>query len=307
MKRSNAYVALHFCGKRILAVELLHWRKTFEVTSLLERETDGSLFESLSSLSAGMPTSVDHLSEEIRSILKDGFFSATNISFCLDSRWVLTHTFPIEETLSEAERADQLQWELSNYIERESYDSYVTATARLDDLPEVNAILLLSASARRELISVLRIAAAKLGLSLAVVDVDHFGAEHALRWNHPELDQETAVLLGLKSDSVSMTLFRNGKPVRFRTTDTLNGKTIRGVLDDFLSRNSGRDSPRKKVYVYGENEKLPEFTMQSTADTVSIELLDPMRHLELPRKLRKLDRTTFHCYAPAVGIAMRRG
>jgi len=104
-----------------------------------------------------------------------------------------------------------------------------------------------------------------------------------------------------------MTLFRNGKPVRFRTTDTLNGKTIRGVLDDFLSRNSGRDSPRKKVYVYGENEKLPEFTMQSTADTVSIELLDPMRHLELPRKLRKLDRTTFHCYAPAVGIAMRRG
>lgn len=319
MKNKNKFAAYHFSQNRVTAVELAHSDNDFELTSLVERENDGSLFTLLSSPSASDSNHVDRLVKEIDSIQEEGDITASNISFCLDSQWVFTHSFPIEENLSEAEAADHLRWELSHYLEPAGYDDFITATARLDSLPQPGVSLVLSASVRRDLISLLRQVTSKLGLSLAVIDVDHFGAEHALRWNYPEIEQETVVLLGLKSEHLHVSLFRKGIPVRYRTAEILNSQTMRSILDEFFIQNGEGNSARKKVYLYGEKmesilealrmfrKELPGLFTDSETGNLNAELLDPLKRLKLPRRLRKMDRLSFHRFAPAVGIAMRKG
>lgn len=313
MKNTNKFAAYHFSQKRVTAVELVHSDNDFELTSLVERENDGSLSNLLSSPLRSDSNHVDRLVKEISSIQEEGDITAPNISFCLDSQWVITHTFPTEENLSEAESADHLRWELSHYLESGDYDDFITATARLDSLPHPGVSLVLSASVRRDLISLLCQVTSKLGLSLAVIDVDHFGAEHALRWNYPEIEQETVVLLALKSEHLHLTLFRKGIPVRYRTAEILNAKTMLSILDEFFIQNGEENSARKKVYLYGEKmetmlrKELPGLSINSETGNPTVELLDPMKRLKLSRRLCKMDRLSFHRFAPAVGIAMRKG
>jgi hypothetical protein len=305
MGRTNKFCAIQFCKTGIIAVEMAHRGGAFEIDSITEREGSQDYSEALFSKPNGDGHVEKALENDLRSIRKTGEINAPNISFCLDSRWIFIHSFPLDKGFSEAERSDHISWELSNYLTDSKLDDYVTATATLLEMPTLQASTILSASVKRELISLLRSVASRLKLEVIVIDVDHFGAEHTLRWNYPEIEHETVSLVGFKSDGIDVSIFQNGRPVSYRRRELRDGMLISRLLDPASGRTSDRQAQPKKCYIYGENENATTLLQSSQGDSPLVEVLDPVRHVSLPRQLRRLNRTTFHRYAPAIGLAMR--
>ena len=305
MKRSNKYSAIQFYGKRIVAVEMIHRETEFEMASIAEREGSVNCSEIFASLSNVDPALVGTLADELNSILEAGEIDAPNVSICLDSRWVFIHSFPLDESFSESERTNHIAWELSNYLAPSKYEDYITGTARLEELAVPGSSLILSASARRDLISLFRQVVSRLNLHLIVIDVDHFGAEHALRWNYPEIEQETIALFGIKPSRVEATLFENGRSVQYQWREAHDEELAQNFLQHFLAQSSNGKSSPKKVYVYGEQANPSILSMLEKANSPTVEFLDPTRRVILPRRLRRMEQSTFQRYAPAIGIAMR--
>jgi hypothetical protein len=303
--RTNKFCAIQFCKKGIIAVEMAHRGREFEIDSITEREGSENYSEALFSKLNGDGQVGKNLENDLRSIRKIGEIDAPNISFCLDSRWVFIHSFPLDKDFSEAERADHISWELSNYLTDSKLDEYVTATATLLEMPALGASTILSASARRELISLLRNVASRLNLEVVVIDVDHFGAEHALRLNYPEIEQEIISLVGLKSDGIDVSVFQNGRPVSYRWRELRDGIQFPMLLGQGSNGTLDGQAQAKKCYIYGENENASTLLQSGPGDRPLVEVLDPVRNVSLPRQLRRLNRTTFHRYAPAIGLAMR--
>jgi hypothetical protein len=303
MGRTNKFCAIQFCKTGIVAVEMAHRGGEFKIDSITEREGSENYSETLFSRPNRDGQVARDLENDLRLIRKIGEIDAPNISFCLDSRWVFIHSFPLDKDFSEAERADHISWELSNYLTQSKLDDYVTATATLLEMPALQASTILSASVKRKLISLLRDVASHLNLEVVVIDVDHFGAEHTLRWNYPEIEQETVSLAGIKSDGIDMSIFQNGRPVSYRWRESRDGMPIPSLLRQASGRTSdGQDQP-KKCYIYGENAST--IIQFGQSDRPLVEVLDPVRNVSLPRQLRRLTRATFHRYAPAIGLAMR--
>jgi Tfp pilus assembly PilM family ATPase len=305
MGQSNKFLAIQFAGKRLMAVETVHRGEELELTSLTEREGSEDYALLLASLSKEDLNLTKTLGDDLKSLRKHGDIDAPNISFCLDSRWVLIHSFPLEDNLSESERADQIDWELSNYLTVSTRGHYVTGNATLEQLPDRQASLVLTASVRRELVSVLRHVASRIGLQLSVIDVDHFGAEHALRWNYPEIQQDDVCLFGVKSGRLDASRFQNGKPVRYRWGGITSGYLSNPLLDQLLVARLNGEPVTMRAYVYGEDNEAPILPPLSERHTLKVELLNPLRRVSLPRRLRRLDPTSVHRYAPAIGLAMR--
>jgi Tfp pilus assembly PilM family ATPase len=305
MSRSNKFSAIQFSGKKMLAVETAHRGNEFELTSITERECSDDYSLLLASLSKEDANLTKTLEEDIKSIREHGDIDAPNISFCLDSRWVFIHSFPLDDNLSEPERADQIDWEFSNYLTASKREHYITGTATLEQLLDRHATLVLTASARRELVFLLRRVTSHLGLQLSVIDVDHFGAEHALRWNYPEIQQEEVCLFGVKSNRIDASRFQNGRPVQYRWGELASGYLSQPLLDQFLTAGSNGNPVAKKAYVYGEQDGAPTLPQLSERHALEVELLNPLRRVSLPHRLRRLDPASTHRYAPAIGLAMR--
>jgi hypothetical protein len=305
MGRTNKFCAVQFSKTGIIAVQMAHRGGEFEIDSITEREGSQDYSSALLSKSNGDGLVAKALENDLRSIRKTGEIDAPNISFCLDSRWVFIHSFPLDMDFSEAERTDQISWELSNYLTDSKLDDYVTATATLLEMPALRASTILSASVRREVVSLLRMVASRLNLEVVVIDVDHFGAEHTLRWNYPEIEQETVSLVGIKSDGLDESIFQNGRPVSYRWRESRDGMTFPSLPRQALDRMSESRVLPKKCYIYGENENASTLPQSGQGDRPIVKILDPVRNVSLPRQLRRLNRTTFHRYAPAIGLAMR--
>jgi hypothetical protein len=305
MGRSNKFSAIQFAGKKILAVEMVHHENEFELISL----TEGEASKDYSVLLTSVPKEDAHLTktlqDDIKSIRKHDDIDAPNISFCLDSRWAFIHSFPLDDKLSESERADQIDWEFSNYLTSPSREHYVTGIATLEQLPDRQASFILAACARRELVALLHNAASHIGLHLSVIDVDHFGAEHTLRWNYPEIQQEDVFLFGVKSNRLDASRLQNGRPVRYRYGRITSGYVSHPLLDQFLMTGSNGKPAATRAYVYGEQDGTPTLPQLSRGNAPSVELLNPLRRVSLPRRLRRLDAASTHRYAPAIGLAMR--
>ena len=305
MGRLDKFSSIQFYGQKIVAVELIHRGDRFEMTSITEREGSEDYSEIFASMSTVERSLVSSLADDFTSIRKTGGIDAPNVSICLDSRWVFIHSFPLDESFSESERTNHIAWELSNYLAPSKYEDYITGTARLEELAVPGTSLILSASARRDLISLFRQVVSRLNLHLAVIDVDHFGAEHALRWNYPEIEQETIALFGIKPSRVEATLFENGRSVQYQWREAHDEELAQNFLQHFLAQSSNGKSSPKKVYVYGEQANPSILSMLEKANSPTVEFLDPTRRVILPRRLRRMEQSTFQRYAPAIGIAMR--
>ena len=307
MSREKKFLGIQFIKQKIVAVEILHLENEFELTSFVEREASLDYIESFSALPNDTSGLKEKLVQDLRSIRKDGGIDAPNISFCLNSRCVFIHSFPQDETFSKPERENHIAWELSNYLAPSKYEDYVTAIAKLDDLPTLGTVLMLSASARRELVSLLKEIASQLDLNLVVIDVDHFGAEHALKWNYSEIENETVALLGFNGQRVEASVLRNGKSIQYYWGEVREvGASPNIFRQIFPQSNNGKEVP-KKFFVYGDSEEPIGQALLKRLDSPEREILNPLRRLDIPRRVRRMDLTGLHQYAPVIGLAMREG
>jgi hypothetical protein len=304
MSKTRTYSAVQFSGYRIAAVQVAHSNGEFELTSLYEEEGSINYSEAFSTPPSPPDVFIQTLEQDMRLLRKRADIDAENLSVSLSSSFVFLHAFPLDESLSPDDRSEQLRWELSNYLEPAGAENYITGTARLAEPPVSGISLILSATVKKELVTLFRQVCSRLGLSLTVVEVDHFGAEDALLWNYPELEKTTAALLGFKRDRIDGSLIARRQPVSFRWMALENGAYGSDFLERCFPRTMNGMPAIERVFVYGEENEVLD-ALSSIGRRTAVETLNPIRRIQVTRRLRTLRGENLHRFAPLIGVAMR--
>jgi len=268
----------------LLAID--EWNNTLP----LKAETNG----------AGLSQFVEYL----YAFLRVNHVRTKRVSVALDSTQLFFNTVPLEEGISRLERNDQLHWELSQYFPDVQPRQFLTDVHVLTSNHTEKWMKVLSVSVKRDEASVIEKAVRRLGLSLHVVDVDHFSADTALRINYPDSERRYLALVGIKENRLDISLVRNGVlESYFYCTVASNAEII-----DTIGKVSRETRGLRSITVYGTYLDTDLLVQIRRGSILLVEALNPLRHVGVSTSLRLADHLTVLSYrfASAVGVALRR-
>jgi len=163
---------------------------------------------------------------------------------------------------------------------------------------------MLSVSVRRQLAHVVQQALEKLGLTLHIVDVDHFSADTALRVNYPDTNRKFLALIGMKENRLDVSMIKNG---------TMEGYSYAVVgsnqeIVDYIAALSREAKGIYAITAYGPYLDKDLLVQIRRASSLLVEALNPLRHVKIADSLRLADHLSSPSYrfASAVGVALRR-
>lgn len=143
-----------------------------------------------------------------------------------------------------------------------------------------------------------------MGLTLHVLDVDHFSADTALRVNYPDTNRKYLALVGVKENRLDVSLIKNGNMESYSYSVVQSNKEIVEQIG-LLSRET------KGIYsitVYGPFLDKDLLVQIRRGSSLLVEALNPLRHVKVSDSLRLADHLSVPSYrfASAVGVALRR-
>lgn len=210
---------------------------------------------------------------------------------------------PLDSMLNQSERNDHIHWELSHYIENYKLKEYVNDVHILRTRPQDNVQDVLVVSVRRDVIFGLQERLSRRGLTLGIVDVNHFATNAALLHSHNEVGRTTCAVVGFNGPRVDVSILNNGHMTDYEYWTSSAETDEKNFLQQALHQKS-----LDKIYLYGAQftrEYEQKIKTSFTSPTVAIE---PFRGLQVSQ-----DFTTFSRFVPnasqfaaAVGIALRK-
>jgi Tfp pilus assembly PilM family ATPase len=284
-KRVQVVAMLHDGNQRtLLAVD--EWNNTLPFRS----DTNG----------AGLTRFTENLSE----YLAKHQITPDKVSVTFDSGQTFIATFPFEEGISRLERTSQMRWELSQYFPEADASEFITDVQPLTDNKIDKWVRAISVSLPRRHTDVIGTVMAQMGLKLHVVDIDHFSADHALRFNYPDINKKYIGLLGVKENRLDISLMRNGVleaySYRIVSSNTEIVDHIRVIAQETLGLYS--------LCAYGTFLDVDLLVQIRRASPLLVEALNPLRHVGVSDSLRLADHLSVPSYrfAAAVGVALRQ-
>lgn len=295
---STRILGLSFGDKMVQAVEVEQDGPANTLTAIDEWEN--TLPGGAGENGHGLEEFVEHLS----AFIKVNRVKAKQLSIALDSSILSMTTFPMEIGLTRAESYEQTAWELSQYHPDLAPSAFVTDTHVLMHDPDERWSQVLSVAVRRDDVSLFRTAASRLGLTLHVVDVDHFSADTALRVNYPDTRRRFLALVGIKESRLDISMIRYGSMESYSYCIADSFKEIVDQVGALSREAKGIHS----ITVYGtylDKELLVEIRR---ASSLLVEALNPLRHVRVTDSLRLAHHLSVPSYrfAAAVGVALRR-
>jgi hypothetical protein len=241
--------------------------------------------------------------EYFSAFLKVNRTQSQYVSVALDTSFLFLHTVPMEADVDESELTDQMTWELSQYFPDAPPSDFVTASHIVHRDPSDAASEHLCVSIRRRDAALIETILKRHGLSLHVLDVDHFSAETALRANYPDSSRRFLVLVGLKEDRLDVSLIRSGNLEEYSYRLI---RTEKDIIEQFASL-SREYTGINAIATYGprlDRDLLVE--IRHNCSTL-VEALNPLRHVNVSDSLRLADhlRAPAYRFASTVGVAMR--
>lgn len=242
--------------------------------------------------------------EYLSAFIRVNKIKTRRISIALDSATLFFNSLPLEDGISRLERNEQMEWELSQYFPEGNAREFITDVHVLTENREQAWTKVLSVSVRRENAYMMQNLVAKLGLNLYILDVDHFGADAALRVNYPDSERKYLALVGVKENRLDVSLIRNGvlESYSYRVVSS-NAEIVEHI--GALSRETrGLFS----ITVYGTHLDTDLLVQIRRGSDLLVEALNPLRHVRVPDSLRLSDHLSVPSYrfASAVGVALRR-
>ena len=247
---------------------------------------------------------VDQFAEYLSAFMKVNHVKARRASVALDTSQLFINTIPMEEGIPRADMNEHINWELSQYFPETPAREFITdvhvltqhQTERWDDV--------LCVSVNRQDAFTVQKALARLGLSLHIVDVDHFSADTALRVNYPDTNRKYLALIGIKENRLDISLIKNGNMESYAYSVVHSNAEIVEQIGALSRETRGIFS----ITVYGpylDNDLLVQIRQGST---LLVEALNPLRHVRVSDTLRLADQISAPSYrfASAVGVALRR-
>jgi len=250
------------------------------------------------------PGGIERFTEYLAVFQKVNRVKAHEVSVALDTSYLFLNHLPIDDDATDTKIRAQIQWELAQFFPGTDARDFISDYHRLKHLPDEHRSEILSVSVRRRAAQAIGKALEDLGLSLHLLDADHFSAENALRVNYPDSFRRTLALVGVKENRLDISLLRNG------TLESYAYQVVHSNQEivDEIGRISRETQGIFSITAYGPYLDKDLLLQIRRGSALLVEALNPLRHVSVSDTLRLADHLTAPSYrfASAVGVALRR-
>jgi len=298
MQQSEIILGLALGDRRVQAVAMRH--EGIHRTLLAIDEWNNTLPFRADANGAG----VNRFSEHLSGFLRGHEIIPDKVSVTINSGQTFIATFPFEEGSSRLERNDQMRWELNQYFPETDGGEFITDVQPITDNKIEKWVKSISVSIRRRHADVIEEVMSEMGYHLHIVDVDHFSADHALRFNYPDISKKYMGLIGVKENRLDISLLRNG------VLESYFYKTI-GTNTEIVEHISALSREIPGLYslsTYGTFLDIDLLVQIRRASSLLVEALNPLRHVDVSNSIMLADHLSVPSYrfAAAVGVALRQ-
>ena len=241
--------------------------------------------------------------EHLAAVMDANNVRARHAAICIDTGQMLVQTVPALATSSREELLEHMRWEVTQLLPGCSPGDLIID---VHPLPHSNGREwqeVLCVAVRRTEVRAIRESCAELGLSLSVVDTDHFSAETLLTTGAGDTANRCSALLGVKRQRIDVSILDHGRLVSYRAHPGGSPEeTGRAVAADISA-----SLPVHEIAVYGP-KCTPELEAAvSRATGVPVVVLNPFVTIAVAPGLKLADHFLGkpHRFAAAVGVALR--
>jgi len=242
--------------------------------------------------------------EYLTAFMKVNRSKSRKVSVSLDTAQMFLHSLPMDEGLSRIQINEHVNWELSQYYPESSPKEFITDVHVLTQHASDGWNEVLSVSVKRHDAYLVQQAVQQMGLTLHILDVDHFSADTALRVNYPDTNRKYLALVGVKENRLDVSLIKNGNMESYSYCAVQSNKEIVDQIGLLSRETRGIYS----ITVYGPFLDKDLLVQIRRGSALLVEALNPLRHVKVSDSLRLADHLSVPSYrfASAVGVALRR-
>lgn len=297
MATQDTILGLSISGGSIQAVEL---SRNGSETTLLAIDEWENTFPLRSTNGAGMT----EFNRAFGRFVQENHVNTRSVSIALDTSMLFLNSLPLEPGLTRSEINDHVKWELSQYYPDVDAADFITDVHVLMEKTDGRHNEALSVSVRRHDAAIIQKALTSLGLSLNIVDADHFAADTALRINYPDTYRKYIALVGIKENRLDISLLRNGSLETYKYVLVASNQEIIQGIATLARKTPGIYS----ITAYGPYLDREMLTHIRRGSPILVEALNPLRHINVSDSLRLAEHLAVPSYrfAAAVGVALRR-
>ncbi|MBM4175986.1 MAG: hypothetical protein FJ213_07415 [Ignavibacteria bacterium] len=240
---------------------------------------------------------------------ESGKFVGLKANLCLDSAISFITKIPIDANLNTEEIENQLHWEFTVLIGEKNIKDYHLFYHKVKSPPNDSANSLIVLIVRKRFISFFKNIFEDLNINISVTDVDHFCAETSCRYNYADFNNRHSILVSEKNSLVEISVIDKGEFFNYRHIKKSNDETLVDIFQKHfldLTKSRSQNSP-PKFFLSTEKISKKAFTELTSSFPVDIELINPFKQFIINKEvINSPAYENFHCFAPSVGIALRR-
>lgn len=268
-------------------------------------------FESELSVYKSNQKALTNISDEIQKYFNKRKAVYSKVSLSIGTSQAFLMTLPID--LSEGRKSinSKVYWELSNYFP-DNYSDFIVNTYRLNSvMPSSKTDEFLIIAVLKNTLEFVKRIFKLCNTELALVDIDHFSAEHIFRRNYQdEIKGENILLVGLKEGRIDYGFISNGKYSsyafsKYKSEPEFNLSLLR-KLNSLLGEKLSRFNIHK-IFLYGD--RVPDETVLSLKKIPGLYtyIINPFENINSSSVFLKDEelRKSSYRYAASCGAALR--
>ncbi len=247
---------------------------------------------------------IDELEDHLSAFLSQAADKPAHAAVALDSSMAFINTTPFPESATRDQILDHVRWELSQYHPDYSPRSFITDIHILPSKQQMHSEEVMSVGVRRERVEQVRKALLRVKLETAIVDVDHFSADVAMRRNYPDTAGKFIALFGVKALRVDASFIRYSDLDSYSYALPATASAVVAHVKAAIEGVKGLSH----VLLYGADLTNEIIGGIRSASTLPVEIINPLRTIDIAARARTQSNYLQHPhrFAAAIGVALRR-
>ena len=236
--------------------------------------------------------------------LKERFSaSISKVSIAMNNASTFLYSGPIDSSLTQSEQNEQVHWELSNYIDDFKPKDYITELHILRTKAREQISEVLTVSVKRSLLFNIQNVLSENKIDLQTVDTNHFGAQNALLFTHPDIKARTIGLIGVNNNRIDIGIIQNGKLFEYRYNLFAKLEDGMSFIEEVI-----KDSSVSEIFLYGSAATFDFKKSLRSYIGIIITSLNPFRRIRISSSLKGFDKYigNEHRFASSIGIALMK-
>jgi Tfp pilus assembly PilM family ATPase len=248
-----------------------------------------------------------------RSIQKQaeaGKFQDLKANLGLDSAITYIISIPIDNNLNPEEIENQLHWEFTALMGNKNIRDYHLFYHKIKTPRNDKTDSLILLIVRKRFISFFKNIFEDLNININVTDVDHFCLETACRYNYSNFNHGNSIVVSDKYSMAEISFIAGGEFFNYRQIKKSKDESLNDFFQKHLLPLVKKRSQSSPIKIFLSTEQISKNTYAELTSNfpVDIELINPFRQCIINKTvLNSLVYENVHCFAPAVGVALRRG